>query len=51
MHLLNNLQMCNYYLLRTINFITDLKNRKTPTENKASDLLFLQKKENLNNLS
>ncbi len=51
MQSLKNLQMCNYYLLRIINIITNLKNIKTPTENKASDLVFLQKKKNLNNLS
>jgi len=36
--------MCNYYLLRIINFITNRINRETPIENNVSDLLFLQKK-------
>ena len=39
--------MCNYYLLRIINFINNLKNKEAPIENNnLSDLLFLQKKRN-----
>ena len=44
MQSLKNLQMCNYYLLRIINFINNSKNKQVPIENKVSDLLFLQKK-------
>jgi hypothetical protein len=44
MQSLKNLQMCNYYLLRIINFINNRKNKQVPIENKVSDLLFLQKK-------
>ena len=36
--------MCNYYLLRIINFINNEKIKKVPIESKESDLLFLQKK-------
>ena len=36
--------MCNYYLLRIINFINNEKNKQVPIESKESDLLFLQKK-------
>jgi len=41
---LKNIQLCNDYLLRIINFINNLKNRETPIESKGSDLLYLQKK-------
>jgi hypothetical protein len=44
MQSLKNLQMCNYYLLRIINFINNRKNKQVPIENNVSDLLFLQKK-------
>jgi len=44
MHSLINLQMCNNYLLKVINFLNYSKNRETPIENKTSDLSFLQKK-------
>ena len=44
MQSLKNLQMCNDYLLRIINFINNRKNKQVPIENKVSDLLFLQKK-------
>ena len=36
--------MCNYYLLRIINFINNEKINQVPIESKESDLLFLQKK-------
>ena len=36
--------MCNYYLLRIINFINNRKSNQVPIENKVSDLSFLQKK-------
>ena len=44
MQSLNNLQICNYILLRIINFINNEKIKQAPIENKESDLLFLQKK-------
>jgi len=44
MQSLKNLQMCNYYLLRIINFINNRKSNQVPLEKKVSDLLFLQKK-------
>ena len=44
MQSLKNLQMCNDYLLRIINFINNSKNKQVPIESKVSDLLFLQKK-------
>ena len=36
--------MCNYYLLRIINFINNEKIKQVPIEIKESELLFLQKK-------
>ena len=36
--------MCNYYLLRIINFINNDKIKQFPIENKESDLLLLKKK-------